>query len=242
MSTVMSAPTARSARSAGEREHRYFLGAAVVLTFLVLWGFSFEYRDLIHPSQFTVLVQVHGLVMFAWVGLFLTQVALIVWHRPQWHRRLGVIGMGVAVLVVALGVPTSIIACRLGGDHLPTGVPPPVFMASALTDLAAFALLAGSGLALRRRPDFHKRLMLLSNFPPLIAALFRLVGFLHLSIGATPLRNLLLLAFVGADTVRTRRLHPALMAGGACLVAADAAASALVGTAAWTGIFRALTT
>jgi len=40
--------------------------------------------------------------MFTWVGLFLTQVALIVWHRPLWHRRLGVIGMGVAALVVAL--------------------------------------------------------------------------------------------------------------------------------------------
>src|SRR5487761_263928 len=73
--------------SARTGEHRYFLGAALVLTFLVLWAFSFEYRDLMHPSQFTVLVQVHGLVMFAWVGLFLTQAALIVWHRPLWHRR-----------------------------------------------------------------------------------------------------------------------------------------------------------
>ena len=68
--------------SARAGEHRYFLAAAIVLTFLVLWAFGFEYRDLMHPSQFTVLVQVHGLVMFAWVGLFLTQVALIVWHRP----------------------------------------------------------------------------------------------------------------------------------------------------------------
>lgn len=49
----------------------------------------------------------HGLVMFTWVGLFLTQVAFVVWHRPLWHRRLGVIGTAVAVLVVALGVPTS---------------------------------------------------------------------------------------------------------------------------------------
>lgn len=233
MSTVMSARA---------DEHRYFLGAAVVLTFLVLYAFSFEYRDLMHPSQFTVLVQVHGLVMFAWVGLFLTQVALIVWHRPLWHRRLGMIGMAVAVLVVVLGVPTSIIACRLGGDHLPRGVPAPDFLASALTDLAAFALLAGSGLALRRRPDFHKRLMLLSNFPPLLAALARLVGFLHLGIGVTPLRNLLLLAFILIDTVRTRRLHPALVAGGACLIAADAGASALVGTTVWAGIVHALST
>ena len=233
----MSASTVRAPRA---DEHRYFLGAALILTFLVLWAFGFEYRDLMHLSQFTVLVQVHGLVMFAWVGLFLTQVALIVWHRPLWHRRLGVIGMVVALLVVALGIPTSIVASRLGGEHLPPGVPPAVFLAIALTDLAAFALLVGSGLALRRHPDFHKRLMLLSNFPPLIAALARLVGFLHLGIGITPLRNLLLLAFVLIDTARTRRLHPALVAGGACLIAADAVANALVGTAVWAGIARAL--
>lgn len=230
-----------SARSLRAQEHRYFLAAAAVLTFLVLWAFSFEYRDLMHPGQFTVLVQVHGLVMFAWVGLFLTQVALIVVHRPLWHRRLGVIGMGVAALVVVLGVPTAIIACRLGGDHLPPGVPAPAFLADALTDLAVFALLAGSGLALRRHPDLHKRLMLLSNFPPLIAALARLVGFLQLGIGVTTLRNLILLAFIGVDTLRTRRLHPALVAGAACLFFADIVDSALVGTKLWAGIVRALT-
>lgn len=226
--------------SARANEHRYFLASAVILTALVLWAFSFEYRDLIHPSQFTLLVQAHGLVMFTWVGLFLTQVAFIMWHRPLWHRRLGVIGMAVAVLVVALGVPTAIVACRLGGDHLPRGVTPTRFLAVALTDLAAFALLAGSALALRRRPDYHKRLMLLANMPALIAALARLVGFLHLGMGPTPLRNLLLLAFIVTDTVRTRRLHPAYVAGAACLIAADVVADALIGTAAWAGFVRAL--
>ena len=238
MSTVMSARPARASRV---HEHRYFLGAAVALTFLVLWAFSFEYRDLMHPSQFTVLVQVHGLVMFTWVGLFLTQVVLIVRHRPLWHRRLGVIGMGIAALVVALGVPTAITAARLGGDHLPPGATPSGFLADAFTLLAAFALLAGSGLALRRHLDFHKRLMLLSNLPPLIAAIVRLVNFLHLGVGATTLRNLLLLALIGVDTLRTRRLHPALVAGGACLIAADLADSALVGTTVWAGIVHALT-
>jgi Ni/Fe-hydrogenase subunit HybB-like protein len=183
----------------------------------------------------------HGLVMFAWVGLFLTQVALIVCHRPLWHRRLGVIGMAVALLVVGLGVPTSITAARLGGDHLPAGLTPPQFLASALTSLAAFALLAGSGLALRRRPAFHKRLMLLSNIPPLIAVFARLIFFLHLNVGITTLRNLLLLAFIVIDTMRTRRLHPALAGGSAFLVAADAGANMLAGTAAWAGIVRTLT-
>lgn len=222
-------------------EHRYFLAAAVVLTLLVLWAFGFEYRDLAHPSHFTILVQLHGLVMFAWVGLFLTQVALIACHRPLWHRRLGVIGTAIAVLVVGLGIPTSITACRLGGDHLPAGLTPPQFLATALTSLAAFALLVGSGLALRRRPDFHKRLMLLSNVAPLVAVFARLIFFLHLNVGIATLRNLLLLAIIAADAMRTRRLHPALTAGSAFLVASDAAASALGGTAVWAGLVRTLT-
>lgn len=179
--------------------------------------------------------------MFTWVGLFLTQVAFVVWHRPLWHRRLGVIGTAVDVLVVALGVPAAIVACRLGGDHLPPGVTRTHFLAVALMDLAAFALLAGSALALRRRPDFHKRLMRLANMPPLVAALTRLVGFLHLGMGATPLRNLLLLTFIVVDTVRTRRLHTAYVAGATCLIATDVGASALVGTAARAGFVRALT-
>jgi hypothetical protein len=120
-------------------EHRYFLAAAVLLTVLVISAFGFEYRDLIHLSQFTVLVQVHALVMFAWVGLFLAQVALIVGHRPLWQRR--------------LGVPTAIAACRLGGDHTPPGATPAGFLASAFMELAAFALLAGSGLTAANFPS-----------------------------------------------------------------------------------------
>lgn len=100
-------------------EHRYFLSVSVILTALVIWAFSFEYQDLIHPSRFSLLVLVHGLVMFTWVGLFLTQVTFVVWHRPLWHHRLGVIGTAVAVLVVALGVPSAIVACRLGARHVP---------------------------------------------------------------------------------------------------------------------------
>jgi hypothetical protein len=151
-----------------------------------------------------------------------------------------VIGMGVAALVVALGVPTAIAASRLGGDHLPPGASATGFLADAFTQLAAFAMLAGSGLALRRRPDFHKRLMLLSNLPPLIAAIVRLVVFLQLEIRATTLWYLLLFALIVIDTLRTRRLHPALVAGAACLAVANLGAGALAGTATWAGIVRTL--
>ncbi|HJS90247.1 MAG TPA: hypothetical protein VJ738_09810 [Steroidobacteraceae bacterium] len=222
-------------------EHSYFLAAAAVVAAVVIGGFAFEYDQLAHPAQFSALVQAHGLVMFGWIGLFLTQVVLAARRRLAWHRQMGRVGAVLALLVVVLGVPTSIIACRLGGDHLPPGATPPGFLADALSDLAQFALLAGSGLALRRHPDLHKRLMLLANLPPLNAAIVRLVNYLHLGIGASTFRDALLLAFIVVDIGRTRRLHPAFLIGGGGLVLTDFAASALAGTAAWVHVVRALT-
>jgi hypothetical protein len=42
------------------------------------------------------------------------------------------------------------------------------------------------------------------------------------------------------DVLRTRRVHPALVAGAAWLVAADLGAGALPGTTVWAGIVRTL--
>lgn len=104
-------------------------------------------------------------------------------------------------------VRTAIVACLLRGDDLPPRITPTHFLASALTDLAAFALLAGAPWHCAGLPDFHKRLMPLANMPPLIAAVARHAGTEPTSAGAQAL-------FV-VDTVRivccikgTRVRHP----------------------------------
>jgi hypothetical protein len=71
-----------------------------------------------------------------------------------------------------------------------------VFLLNALSDVLMFTLLAGAGLALRAHSAWHKRLMLMANFPPLNAALVRLVAYLHLAVGAATLRAALALLFI----------------------------------------------
>lgn len=214
-------------------EHLYFLVAAVVVTAGVFWGFGFEFDDLVHPGQFTGLVLAHGAAMLAWVVLFPVQVLLAMRGKLAAHRRLGALGAVIAALVVVLGVPTVITAARLGQDHIPPGTTPVGFLADGLSQLLAFTLLAGAGLAFRRRRDVHKRLMLLATLPPLLAALVRINAYMHWHLGGLAMRNGLLVAFLVVDALRYRRLHPAFVAGSVLLLGIDRIVDAGVETESW---------
>lgn len=141
----------QAARLRGER--RYYLIAAVGIIAIVLAGFSIDFDLLFNMSSLSFLVRAHGLVMFAWVGLFFAQVFLVARHRVDLHRRPGIFGVALALLIVIIGTYTSIVAARLGGNHLPPGMPAIPFLSASLLLLFAFIVLAGTGLAMRRRPD-----------------------------------------------------------------------------------------
>ena len=221
------------ARFPGER--RYYLIAAVAIIIVVLAGFSIDFDLLFDMSSLSFLVRAHGLVMFAWVGVFFTQVFLVARHRVDLHRRLGIFGAALALLVVIIGTYTAIVAARLGGDHLPPGVPVMPFLSTSLLLLLAFAVLVGTGLAMRRRPDIHKRLILLGTAAILDAALARFIGaYTHWSISPMAARNLLVLTCIAVDTLRCRRLHPAFLAGGLLLLSHPYVSTWLAGTSTWT--------
>ena len=221
-----------AARLRGER--RYYLIAAVGIIAIVLAGFSIDFDLLFNMSSLSFLVRAHGLVMFAWVGLFFAQVFLVARHRVDLHRRLGIFGAALALLIVITGAYTSIVAARLGGNHLPPGMPAIPFLSSSLLLLLTFTVLAGTGLAMRRRPGVHKRLMLLATLPLLDAALVRFISvYTHWSIHASTTRNLMVLACIVVDTIRYRRIHPAFVAGGLLLLAYDFTQVWLAGTTAW---------
>jgi len=118
------------------------------------------------------LVHVHGLVMSAWFVVFATQVWLVESHRIRLHRRLGLFGAALVVLIPILGIATAIEGARRHAG--PPGIPPLIFLSVPIFDILVFAGIAGSGLLLRRRSDFHRRLMLLATLGILTAPIARL--------------------------------------------------------------------
>jgi len=117
---------------------------------------------------------------------------------------------------------TVINALRLGGRHLPPGIPIPLFVAFSFLDLLAFAILVGGAIALRRESAWHKRLMLLGTIFVLDAALARFISvYTSWHLDPSIARDALVLLCVAIDTWRYRGLHPAFIAGGLLVFVAD---------------------
>jgi hypothetical protein len=219
-----------NSRSIDLSEHRYFTIVAVVATVTVLAGFipNYTLRLLHHDPNLTLLVHAHGFVMTAWIALFLTQTLLIAKHRVDLHRRLGVFGVGLAALVILVGTPTLVnAAARKSHDIHSTRF---LWMLAAFDGIALF-LFAGlvcAAILLRRRGDYHKRLMLLATLSLLGPAFGRLTFYSTGFRGDSDIGVLLLcagtvVACAAVDRVRSLRLHPAFLWGGASVIGVDAA-------------------
>lgn len=123
-------------------EHRYFSAVSLAVAVTVLAGFVpfYTLRLLHHDPNLRLLVHAHGFVMASWISLFLAQTLLIARHRVELHRRLGVFGAGLAVLVLLVGVPTLVnAAARRSQDvHSPRFLLP--LMASLWLRLQAWSV------------------------------------------------------------------------------------------------------
>ena len=131
-------------------ERPLYVWAALAAMVIVFAGFArtFYLKAIFDPSSLSVLLATHGTVMTGWFVLFFVQVRLVASQRVAMHRKLGIFGAALAMLVLILGVATAITAVRLG--HVPPGGPPPrIFLAVPLGDMLVFACLVGAGLLLR---------------------------------------------------------------------------------------------
>jgi hypothetical protein len=223
------------------RSHERALYGATALLFatIVFIGFSRSYYlgpFLGAPPLPSTMVHLHGLVMSAWVTLFVTQVWLVSSRRVRLHQRIGLAGAALGILVVVVGAWTALLAAKHGSTSTPEGFSQPTFSIVPLGDLVLFVLFFGGALYYRRNPVTHKRLMLLTvlNFlPPAIGRLP--LGFVHTAPVASILGTIVvaLVCSVVFDLWHYRRVNRVFVAGGLLLVASFPIRIALIGTAWW---------
>ena len=110
-----------------------------------------------------------------------------------------------------------------------------------LLDIAEFALLVGSGYALRRRSDYHKRLMLFATLALLPAPFAHVVGHVpllkaHGTVVIIPI-FLSLVASGIYDLAAFRRIHPVSLWLGLGMFVLDNLSATVIGhSALWTRI------
>ena len=222
----------------GERM-RYFLwagGAAIAVAFA---GF---FRTVLWPSvqgpfEGPAVRYVHGAFVLGWLLLFASQAWWVHARQVARHRQLGmmaaVVAPGVVVSTMALGVFAMRRDLDAGLGEMATSQMVGTFASS----LVFFALVA-AGLAWRRRPDVHKRLMLLATIVILWPAFFR---FRHYFPGV-PRPDWVFgvgseVVFLGtamlADRLRLGRIHPVYFWVGLPVIAEAALETWLFDGAGW---------
>jgi hypothetical protein len=228
-----------------QAERRFFTGMAAALVAATFIGFAPTYylAGYFDAPPLGPLVHLHGIVYSAWVLLLLAQTALIAARRVDLHRLVGIAGAGLAVVVVVVGVLVAIESGRLG--HGPPGRNQPVFLVYPLANMLMFTVLAGAALAMRRRADYHKRLLVLATMGLVITPLARVSRMLALpfdppAIGGMLLSDFFLAALVAFDLSRRGRLHPATLWGGGAYLLSQPLRVAIGNTEAWQSFARML--
>jgi hypothetical protein len=224
-------------------DRRLYILAAILTPIIVLAGFARTYylKPFFNtPDLAGRIVHLHGIVMTAWVLLFVTQISLVATRRTKIHQRLGVLGGVLAALVVIVGILTALYAAAR--DASP-GPPALSFLIIPLGDMLIFSILIGLALYFRRKLDIHKRLMLLAAINLLTPAIARIP--LDFIINGGPLvffglTDLCVLACVAFDTFKHRRLHPVFLWGTVFVIAMQPLRLLLAGTDVWLGFAAAL--
>ncbi len=224
-------------------DRRLYILAAILTPLIVLAGFARTYylKPFFHtPDLPNRIVHLHGIVMTAWVVLFIVQVSLVATRRTRIHQRLGILGGILAALVVIVGILTALFAAARGASP---GPPALSFLIIPFGDMVIFSVLIGLALYFRRKLDVHKRLMLLAAINLLTPAIARIP--LDFIVNGGPLAffgltDLCLLACVAFDTIKHRRLHPAFLWGSIFLIVMQPLRLLLAGTNAWINFAAAL--
>ena len=222
-------------------ERVYFTAAAVLLAFAVIGAFvpSFFLRTAFHRPAPTPFIAAHGVLMTVWMLLFAVQSLLVAAGKTGWHRQLGYAGVVFAGLLVPIGCMATLAAAAREVHAHSAAVPVQLnVLGLELAQMSLFGGFVAAATVLRRRVDWHKRLMLMATLcllPNAIVRLSMMPAFAFLS------SNLVIIgAWVGvlvvaaaADALRTRSVHPAFVNGMPLAAGLIYAAWALSQTPAW---------
>lgn len=246
----------RSSQGQGERS-RFFADTALVMLAMVLTAFIFTYYrplltgtpEYVGAAPFTPVHHLHGLLFFAWIGLYAWQTHLVAAGRTARHREFGLAGIAISAMMLPMGLMLAVKAIegRIGRAD----ADPYFFTIFNIVDIATFTLLMIAGIAsVTRHVDWHRRFIFgaalclvgpaisrwflpswpvgMPNWPPLTYMAPNLIA------------DLFLIALVIHDRRTLGRVHPATWLVVALLVPLHVLTPFLGDTAAWRGLASGL--
>ena len=153
---------------------RFFLWMTVVMAVFVFGGFGMTYwLPMVHGTfpPAPPVVHLHGLVHFSWILLLVTQALLVNKGNVALHRSLGTFGIALAVAVIFMGAIIQLLGGAASREHPSANYNHGMYLGI----MAVFGFGLQFTLAMRntRRPEVHKRAILLANLPLLPPGIHR---------------------------------------------------------------------
>lgn len=204
----------------------------------ILVGFGLDIPRYLHENPpAPIVVHVHAAVFTVWMLLLTAQVALVLNNRVALHRKLGWFAGGWACLMAVMG-PWAAFASQAVILHTPNS--DPQFLSVNLVDIAGFLALLAWGIALRKNPAAHRRMMILATISMADPGFSRITGH-FLPEPASPLPwfvysfygNVLLIVLMAAWDWRRGRTMQSFVLGSAALMMVEFGATLLYFWGPW---------
>jgi hypothetical protein len=211
---------------------------AAVMLVSVFVGFARSYylAGVFNAPLPNLLVHIHGAVFSLWILLLIAQISLVASGRVDVHRRLGILGFGLASVMVVLGLLVAIDSQVRHFAPGEAGANVRAFFTIQLSAILAFATLAYFAFRNRTNPPAHKRLILIATIALLDAAFERWPVPVHWwgeRAAALLCTVPLLLLIVGYDYWSTGKVHRATIWASVFLVVLQQGRGAVGHTGAW---------
>lgn len=213
------------------RDHLFYPALAILISATGFAGFMFTYfgpivRGTYPPAGFPL--HLHGWSFFLWYLLFPVQAILIGRGKHALHMTLGRISVVLVVVMALTGILVLTVrveeAVRLGEPQvwLLYG---PLFMCNLMLFVSFYA--AALYMAVKKRLQAHKRLIIVASAIPLAAGFSRLIlflsGFHPLSLPAGVFScSIFILIGVAYDGLSRRTVHVVYWIGLVALIAVQA--------------------
>jgi hypothetical protein len=238
MATLAQQPVAPAAG-----DERFFLRGAIVMTIMIIAGFSLQY--LMGRSTFgaPLRVHIHAFFFMGWVGIYLLQNIFVATDRMYLHRRLGWVAAAWMVPMIVMGCLVTVAMVR--NAYVPFFFRPLQFLVFDPLTVLTFAGLTTAAIVMRRRTEWHRRLHFCAMSLLLGPAFGRLLPMPLLQPwaweAAFAVTMLFPMAGVWADIRRNGRVHPAWLYGMATMIASFVLIEAITYSAVGTAIYDAVT-
>ncbi len=167
-------------KRAGLLSEYFYFFMSLLIAAIVFYGFGRELdQHFLHPSHpLPFLLTIHAAIFTSWIIFYVVQSALVRSGNVRIHRSLGWFGVGLGFLIPIVGTMTAVVMRRFDLQYADMRLTAPL-LRTALLDLSTFTIPFALAIYWRKRPEYHRRLILIASCGLTAAAFVRFPVVFH---------------------------------------------------------------